>query len=40
MQERKPSALEKLVAFGSSRQPDAKSAENEKRQDARSAVSA
>ncbi len=40
MQERKRSALEKLVTFGSSRQPDAKSAENEKRQDARSAASA
>jgi len=38
MQERKRNALEKLVGGYSPRQPDAKSAENEKRQDARAAV--
>lgn len=39
MEERKRSALEKLVTFGS-RQRDAKSAKNKKRQTAQSAVSA
>lgn len=40
MQERKRNALEKLVECYPPRQPDAKSAENEKRQDVRPAVSA
>ena len=39
MQERKRNALEKLVAFGSPRQPDAKNAFNEERQDLRPAAS-
>jgi integrase len=39
MHERKRNALEKLVTFGSPRQPDAKNASNEKRQDLSPAAS-